>query len=316
MKGWFLGAYAGYASFAAKTADTDAAYMQGLQELPHLAGLELPFYSDLSETASDRYLRTLPKHWDYVLTLLPGTMQSLANQPDFGLASPQPEGRKAAMSRMTLVHRRLHEINARCGRQAVQAIEVHSAPSGPQGSTEALYRSFEELSAWDWQGARLMLEHCDAWKPNGTSVKGFLPLHDELGVLKQLDERVTMSLNWGRSALEAQSGDEPLNHIKKAQDSGLLGAFFFSGTALNDPLYGSWTDSHVPLRLPDPAPWQASQGLLTPAVVTGVCRVLQASPYILWGIKVQPAPASLSVAERLDFLAQQILGFEQARLAV
>ncbi|RZA15994.1 MAG: DUF4862 family protein, partial [Proteobacteria bacterium] len=130
MKGWYLGAYAGYASLADKSVESDARYWDGLTLLPHLAGLELPFYSDLSESGrSDKFLRTLPKHWDYIITLLPGTMQSLALQPDYGLASKSSEGRKAALSRMALVHRRIHEINDRMGRQAVRGIEIHSAPT-------------------------------------------------------------------------------------------------------------------------------------------------------------------------------------------
>ena len=312
MNPWFLGAYAGYASFADKNKENDAQYLSGLQDLAHIAGLELPFYGDLSESNSDKLLRTLPKHWDYIVTLLPGTMQALSKQSDIGLASQTADGRKAAMNRMTLVHRRVHEINQRCGRSAVRAIELHSAPTKPFGNTQALYSSLEELQTWDWQGADLILEHCDTWRSDGASIKGFLSLREELGVLKDLDIR--LGLNWGRSVIEERDPEGAMKHIAAAGEQ--LGSFFFSGTALDDPQYGSWADSHAPLQLDSGGVWNPSQGLLTPARVSQTCRALADRPGVLLGIKVQPSPASLTIAQRLDFLAQQINAFEAARAAV
>lgn len=309
MNPWFLGAYAGYASFADKNPDNDAHYLRGLQELPHIAGLELPFYSDLSETNSDRFLRGLPKHWDYILTLLPGTMQSLGRQAEFGLASSSAEGRKAAMARMTLVHRRIHEINDRCGRAAVRAIELHSAPTKPLADAHSLYSSLEELETWDWQGARLLLEHCDSWREDGGSIKGFLPLQEELGVLREFD--VQLALNWGRSVLEERDPEAALKHIAMGREQ--LGAFFFSGTTAEDPLYGSWQDSHAPLKLETQEPWEPKHGLLTPLRVRELCELLETIPGLLLGIKVQPSPPHLTIEQRLDFLARQISAFEKAR---
>jgi hypothetical protein len=312
MNPWFLGAYAGYASFADKNKENDAYYMRGLEELPHIAGLELPFYSDLSETNSDKFLRTLPKHWDYIITLLPGTMQSLSKQPEFGIASTSAEGRRAAMSRMAVLHRRVHEINNRCGRSAVRAIELHSAPTRPYAEAQYLYASLEELESWDWQGAQLLIEHCDSWQPEGGSIKGFLPLKDELGVLRDLD--VKLSLNWGRSVLEERDPLGALNHIKLSQNQ--LGAFFFSGTSLEDPVYGSWQDSHVPMMLGSAEPWEPAKGLLTPERVVEAIRELNRIPGVLLGIKVQPTPPSLTIDQRLEFLGQQIRAFEKARASV
>ncbi len=311
MNPWFLGAYAGYSSFEDKNKENDATYLRGLQDLPHIAGLELPFYSDLSETNSDKVLRSLPKNWDYILTLLPGTMQAIGKQADFGLASTASPGRKAAMNRMTIVHRRIHEINERCGRAAVRAVELHSAPTKPFASAQALYSSLEELQTWDWQGARLLLEHCDSWRPDGGSIKGFLGLKEELSVLKDLDVR--LSLNWGRSVLEEQDTETAIRHITLGREK--LGAYFFSGTSLNDAVYGSWRDSHAPLKLQSDAVWEPQQGLLTSREVTRVCKLVQDIPGILLGIKVQAAPASLTLLQRLDFLAQQLEAFEKARIA-
>ena len=308
MNPWFLAAYAGYASFAHKNKENDVRYLEGLQDLPSVAGLELPFYSDLSETNSDKFLRTLPKHWDYILTLLPGTMQSLGKTPGFGLASTSAEGRRAAMSRMALVHRRIHEINDRCGRAAVRAVELHSAPTRPFADAQSLYNSLEELDDWDWQGTQLLLEHCDSWREDGSSVKGFMTLKEELGILRELT--VGLALNWGRSVLEERDVSAALNHIEMGREQ--LGAFFFSGTTLNDPVYGSWTDSHAPLKLGSKEPWEPQVGLLTEVRVRETYNALKGIPGLMMGIKVQPTPPELTIEQRLDFLAQQINAFDKA----
>jgi hypothetical protein len=87
---------------------------------------------------------------------------------------------------------------------AVVAVELHSAPTrGPAGvsSSVASFRvSLGELSGWDWHGAALVVEHCDAWNADHAPAKGFLSLQDELAAIEGMP--VGISINWARSVRE------------------------------------------------------------------------------------------------------------------
>lgn len=306
---WILGAYAGYASLQQKTPETEKAFWQGLKDLPSLRGLELPFYQDLHQGDSEAFIATLPCDWDYVVTLLPGTMSALQLNPDFGLASRNEAGREAALQHCERAWQRITEINEHCGREAVLAIEIHSAPTRSshtnRSDSAALERSLERLREKDWGSCRIVLEHCDALRPGLLPVKGFLDLADEVALAKRVG--LPLSLNWGRSVLERRDPGGALEHVKEARDH--LAAFFFSGVTVDDPVYGSWQDSHAPLRIFSDQPWEAHGGLLTREAVSETLHELSRDTIL--GIKVQPAPPFLNVDQRLEFLGQQLLAFQE-----
>jgi hypothetical protein len=124
---------------------------------------------------------------------------------------------------------------------------VHSAPSA--GSPDSLRKSLDELLALDWDGARLLLEHCDALVPEHPPAKGFLSLEQELAVLSELP--IGLMINWGRSALELRDPDRVVEHILLAGDQ--LEGLMFSGVTPVDGIYGKpWGDSHAPFAPLEP----------------------------------------------------------------
>ncbi|MCX6129428.1 MAG: DUF4862 family protein [Proteobacteria bacterium] len=282
-------------------------FYQELRILPGLLGLELPVHRESKHDDPWQHLDLLPEHWDYVLTPLPAVMQSLKQSASFGLASLDQGGREAALHLMDEVRQKLTRLNEHCGRKAVRAVLVHSAPSlaheASSASADALRDSFEKMARWDWCGAELWLEHCDSPKDQQNAAKGFLPLPMELALLQEFSWG--LSLNWGRSVLEGRSPRTIKQHILAAKAAAVLRGFFFSGVAEGDPLYGTWQDNHAPLALDCPAPWQAKKSLLTADEVLESLELIQPLSVLL-GIKVQPAPLSLSLQDRLSFIKVQL----------
>ncbi|TBR22338.1 DUF4862 family protein [bacterium] len=264
----------------------EAALYDGLERLG-VGGLEQPFFGTLHRHDEGFLLGQLREDWDVVLTTLPGTMERLSENPGDGLASTSADGRKRALEFMDSARRAVERVNACLGRPAVRAVEVHSAPR-PAPSWERLAESLTELRHWDWHGAALLVEHCDAARPEGGHDKGFLPLDAEVeAVLESSGPTPTAcSLNWGRSALEGRSAATPLEHIARLQEAGLYGGMVFSGVTPKHPDYGAWKDSHAPFSTACPA------SLLTPEAAAAALA-LGEPPLI--GLKVQPLPASLAV---------------------
>src|SRR5438034_923832 len=71
---------------------------------------------------------------------------------------------------------------------------------------DAFRRSLDELRAWDWRGAALSVEHCDAFVPGQAPAKGFLALGAEIDAIRASHGAtpVGVAVNWGRSAIEAR----------------------------------------------------------------------------------------------------------------
>ncbi len=312
-KRWFLGAYAGFANLSPelKTSANESEYRQGLEALPHLRGLELPFYHDLHETDVEGLIAWLPRAWDYIITCLPGTMNSLQENADYGLASRSEFGRKSALDRLQLVRRRILELHSLHGRASVLAVEVHSAPRGDKASLESLTKSLETVLSWDWGGAAIIVEHCDAWHADGEFSKGFLSLHSELMAIGKLP--IGIGLNWGRSVLEGRRVETIHRHLELADQK--LKSLFFSGTAISDPLYGTWQDNHAAIRLDSSEMWESSGSLLTEEAIEDTYSYVKV-PDPLLGLKVQPFPTNLTIDQRLNFLRQQLESVNRAYKSV
>jgi hypothetical protein len=97
-------------------------------------------------------------------------MSRLGADPGFGLASTSKAGRRAAIDFIRDALRAAERLNERIGRSAVVALEIHSAPraDGQRASASALADSLKEISDWQWNGAQIVLEHCDAFVPGQT----------------------------------------------------------------------------------------------------------------------------------------------------
>jgi hypothetical protein len=292
---------AAYALTAGLGAEDESRLYDGLADM-ELAGLEQPFFGDGRLHARDDawLLERLRPEWSLVLTLLPGVMEKLKADRDFGLASLDEGGRTRALDFARQARRTVEHLNRFLGRPAVLAVELHSAPrlagSGARSSVEALAESLSALRALDWMGATLLLEHCDAPVAGREPEKGFLPIEDDALALKRSEGRTpaALSINWGRSALETRSLEGPVQHLGRAAQSGQLGALFFSGVAPRHPLYGAWKDSHAPFSTDVP------ESLLTPAAARAALEAAPGCPIV--GVKVQALPPELPVERRLALL--------------
>jgi hypothetical protein len=296
----FVSSYAAAPPAAPGNGSAEAAVLNGLARL-ELAGLELPVFADGRFHAADeaRLLPRLLPSWRFVLSALPGTMSHIKDDPRFGLASDDGDGRTRALDFAEAARFAAARLNRALGRRAVAAVSLHSAPrpdGGACASAEALTLSLCELRRRDWEGAELLIEHCDAFIPGQTPDKGFLRLDEELRALARSSGPVParLLLNWGRSAVETRSATGALAHVRAGRDSGLLAGLFFSGAAPAHADYGAWRDSHAPFSTSCPG------SLLTPEAAQAALKEAGLLSYV--GLKIQPLPASLDADARLAMI--------------
>ncbi len=282
--------------------DAEAALFAGLSRAG-LAGVELPYYGRLHRRDDGWLVERLDPRWRLLITLLPGTMERLAADPRFGLASADEAGRARALGFAAQAARAVAHLRAFLGRPAVAAVLVHSAPrpgNGAKSSLESFADSLTRLRALDWSGAELLVEHCDAHVPTHPPDKGFLRIEDECAALKLSTgaTRARLLVNWGRSAVESRSGDGPLEHLRRAREAGLLAGVFFSGATADHPDYGAWKDSHAPFSKSCPA------SLLTRAAARDSLAAAGDVDYV--GLKIQPLPESVGTERRLALLGENL----------
>ena len=288
-----IGAYAATLSLDEAS---ESAFYAGLAGMD-VAGLEQPFFGTLHRRDEGWLLGQIRPDWSLVLTTLPGAMDRLSDNKNFGLASADPDGRKLALDYLESARLAVENLHRVLGRRAVRAVMVHSAPrlggSGAKSSLEGFAGSLSDLRGRDWQGAKLLVEHCDAALPGQAPDKGFLRIEDDVMAAKLSSGKtpIGVAINWGRSALETRTAEGPLAHIARAVQSDLLGALFFSGVTPNDAEFGSWRDSHAPFSTTCP------NSLLTPAAAQAALAAAPSCPIL--GLKLQTKPATLTVPQRL-----------------
>jgi len=288
-----------YAAVEGLDLAAEGALYDGLNALG-VAGLEHPFTGTLHRDEGWLAAQVRPD-WTIVLTPLAGTMDRLKEDLHFGLASADPGGRERALEFMESARLSVEKLHRTLGRRAVRAVMVHSAPrlggSGARSSLEGFAGALSALRGRDWQGAELLVEHCDAAVPGRAPDKGFLKIEDEALAVKlsRGETPLGLAVNWGRSAVETRSAEGPLEHLRRANQAGLLGALFFSGAIPSHPEYGEWRDAHAPFSTTCPG------SLLTPAAAKAALAEAPACPII--GLKLQTKPASLPVPARLAVIA-------------
>jgi len=309
---YILGAYAAAPKTPAYDPVLEGRYFAELRALEGVRGLELPFYGTLHPHDVAALLTNLKPEWSYVLTGLPGTMDALTRNPHFGLASHSTAGRAAALDFCRGLRDAAATLNGRFGRPVVEAVELHTAPrQGPAGvaaSAEALADSLREIRGWDWSGARLAVEHCDAHVPGRPPQKGFLRLESECEALAATEAAPTPAgivINWGRSAIEGRSPDAPIAHLRAARARNLLCGLMLSGACAQDAVYGDWQDTHAPFAPAFGIQHGAERSLLT-AERAAACLREAGSALDILGIKIQPLPASVSLETRVAYLRDAI----------
>ncbi|WP_333607485.1 DUF4862 family protein [Arsukibacterium sp.] len=308
---YYVGAYAASPNHSEWNPARETAFYQQLKVLPNVKGLEHPFLSALHQHDDNWFLANIDPSWDYVFTCIPGIMNALGQNPLFGIASNDEAGRQAALGFMQQACAAIAKLNAHLGRQAVRAIQIQTAPARHKAhsSKAALAASINTMLSWDWQGAKIVIEHCDAYVDSHAPSKGFLALTDELEVLTQLNanlpaaQQLGMVINWGRSVFETRRVAGALEHIKAAQAAGLLSGVMFSGVSDQDSAYGAWRDSHQPPRRSEqvvhgePGSWMTEQAMHQCLAACSYARQL----FVL-GVKIGIRPLAADIAERIGYL--------------
>lgn len=247
ITGIIVGAYAASPAHARWDPRAEEEYLQSLADVDAIAGVELPWVGSLHPHDDTWLLDNLPRRFGIVVTDIGATVAALAVDPQFGLASRDDEGRRRALLAAAQVRDGVERLVDSRGRPVVHAVELHSAPLGRDGSAGALAESLAEVASWEWNGARLLLEHCDAHVEGQRPEKGYLSLQHELDAISLSGTDIGVSLNWGRSAIELRDASLVLEHVALARSEGRLAALVLSGAAAAESHFGpAWTDAHLP----------------------------------------------------------------------
>ncbi|MBR9912748.1 MAG: DUF4862 family protein [Gammaproteobacteria bacterium] len=305
---YILGAYSTAPVTAEWNPELQAQYFAQLKTLPNLQGLEHPFAGSLHPYDEQWFLHNIDPQWDFVFTCIPGVMDHIGRDPEFGLAADDERGRQAALEFCEQARQAVLQLNRHVGRQAVKFVQLHSSPNRAKASSSsarALQASLETLHSRDWDGAGLLIEHCDTYIEGQAPAKGFLTIEEEIAALTAANASTGGSMgicvNWGRSALETRNTQGPLDHIAKARSADLLRGLMFSGASPADSPYGVWKDSHMPPAQAFGIKHFASDSLLT---ADEMRKCLHASDYKnldYLGVKIAVRPAESGVAERVAF---------------
>lgn len=209
---YFIGAYATAPSTNGWNSALETEYYKQLKTINSIKGLEHPFIGTLHPHDDNWFLNNIDRKWEFIFTSIPGVMGQLAVNPYFGIASDNEDGRQAALSFYRKASQAIIRLNEHLQKEAVTHIKVHTAPTISNltsSSKDALKQSLEEMQSWDWQGAKIVVEHCDAYIKEQPAEKGFMKLEDEIATIIAVNglhnSDIGISINWGRSAIEARS---------------------------------------------------------------------------------------------------------------
>ena len=305
---YYVGAYASSPCNNGWDSSLESELYAALKQDSRIQGLEHPFTGQLHSEDDAWFLNNIDPSWKFVFTCVPGIMAALKKNPAFGIASNDEEGRLQAVAFMQKARDAIATLNQHSGKPVVTAIQIQTAPNqqNTAASTDALIKSLTEMQSWDWQGTRIVIEHCDTLIEGQIPAKGFLTLDQEISVLSQLNKALNtnmgLTINWGRSVIETRSTEGAVNHIQQTRDAGLLCGLMFSGASGEDTEYGAWKDSHMPHAKEDENVLGADGSLMTS---TEIHKCLQAANHTelpIVGIKLGIRPASASLGERLGYI--------------
>lgn len=317
--GWLVGAYAAAPSRTGGDLAAEAAFLDAIDELPGVAGLELPFDEALHPIDEGWLLRRLDPATQVVITALPGTARRQREDPAHGLASADPAGRRSALTFAETVRAAVHRVGEIVG-PGMLAVHLHSAPRVERSSLAAWAASLDEILGWDWGSARVVVEHCDTVIPGRDPAKGYLALDDELAsvlaVAGGFPTQAGVAINWGRSVVEQRDADAGRAQVAAAVSAGVLAGVFFSGAAPEPtPVGPAWADSHgwvAPLGSGSPEPGTEPTSLLTVERIAETLAAAGDRPLLYRGVKVG-APASADPASRVAAVARLLEAAELAR---
>jgi len=290
-------------------------YMSAIKSLPNVRGLEHDFWGNLHKFDDSWFLESIDKSWDFVITCIPGTMSEMKNNPKFGLASDSINGRERALNYTKKANLAMKKLNNFLGRNATISVNLHTAPDrskkGVSSSKEALIESLSEIQTWDWEGSQLVIEHCDAYNYVDKPEKGFLTLNEEIEAINLVnknssDNNYGITINWGRSAIEARDTYGPIEHVKFARRHGLLKGLIFSGCSDRACSHGIWKDTHMPPPMMHKNKHFSAFSLMTKENIEQTLIASDSPTLEYIGIKIMDLPNESDISRRAglnhDFL--------------
>lgn len=287
-----VSAYPVSPAFVSWDPELEAELLPAICALDGVAGLEIPWLGGIHKFDDAWFLANAPAV-PLAVTPIPFVMGRLGQDAAYGIASGSDAGRQAALADL----RRVADDVARLSDESAASVAVvmlHTAPRAGEGSVDALTHSLDEVASWDWRGAQLVIEHCDALVADQAPEKGFLTVEQELAALARVGAPVGMWLNWGRSAIELRDADAVTAQIAAVAASGRLTGLAFSGAAAVESPYGyPWIDAHLPIRSTFPA----SESLLDDAHVADALAAAGDVPWL--GLKVARRPDDTTAADAL-----------------
>lgn len=312
---YYLGAYAASPNHSGWDPELETVFYNELKALPNIKGLEHPFIGSLHQYDDDWFLANIHPKWQFVFTCIPGIMNALAHNPLFGLASDDLAGRQEALNFMQQACTAIGKLNAHVGQQVVTAIQIQTAPARHKAASSkaSLLTSLETMLGWDWHGAKIVIEHCDAYVGTHLPSKGFLALHDELAILQQLNDalpaerQLGIVINWGRSVFETRTVAGAVQHIKAAKMAGLLSGVMFSGVSDQDSEYGAWRDSHQPpqqselIKHGEPGSWMSEAAMHECLAACDKPETLQ-----ILGAKIGIRPLNATIKQRIAVIHETL----------
>lgn len=306
---YIVGAYATSPNLYKWDEESEKQYFDALKKLSSIGGLEIPFWGESLHPFDDEwFMKNIDPSWENVLTCVPGTMKALGNGSNVGLASRSSKGIKKAFKLYQKAQNAIRQLNDYIGRNVIKAVHITSAPGNMKnkvnGSGEAFRDSLAEISSWDWCGAKVVVEHCDAYCPGLKPQKGFLSLDDEINAILSINEKsntnVGVTINWGRSVIEKRSVDGAVEHIKASSRAGILSGIMFSGvTDKIDSPYGPWKDLHMPPPKAYDMEFYAENSLMTFQNMEATLLACDMDMIEYIGIKLLAMPENTSIERRV-----------------
>lgn len=311
MTNFVVGAYPASSAHLNWNPDEENSFYLLLSRDPRINALELPWMGKLHPHDTRWLVENYPKNLSAIITTIPFVMEKISNDPHYGIASTNSEGRNAAISDIRYVLDEVNSFHQRTGRAIVKLIEIHSAPR-QYGDSSRLAESLEEISSWNWGDIAIAIEHCDAFKAGQSPEKGFLTLEEEIDAIENSSTNVGIFINWGRSAIELRGSEEVESHIRRAKEANLLRGLIFSGASNKQGRFGkAWLDAHHPFKKNARHTFGDPDSLLTDEVAASACRVAGEIPWI--GMKMGWAPGvSGSVDERYQMISEALDSLSKA----
>lgn len=311
---YVVGAYAASPAHAQWHPELEEQFFSELSDIPQVGAFELPWLGRIHPHDDEWLYAHFPVRLSAIVTDIGRVMSTVA---EVGLASGDADRRRDALASAASLRDDIRRFNDRAGRRVVTAVELHSAPRAV-GTPDALAASLAEVADWDWDGAQLLLEHCDAFVEGQAPEKGFLSLADEIVAVRDSGAPVRLSLNWGRSAIELRGGERVAEQVGDAASSGLLDGIIFSGAADREGEAGyAWIDAHHAFAQSDAHPFGDPTSLLTQArVAEALTAIAGAGPGNApnWlGAKVGWAHPGGTVTERAKMVRDAVEAVERAR---